>query len=85
MSEVLKIPGWTTADKKDLAEIYVDDQPAGYTPKACLRVAIGDHKVHFQMDGQRSPERLLRITARHTPEAPLRLSYDFNTGRFIEQ
>jgi predicted Ser/Thr protein kinase len=67
------------------AEVYVDDKPAGYTPKACLRAPIGEHRVHFQMDGQRSPERLLRITARHTPDAPVRLSYDFNTGRFIEQ
>ena len=67
------------------AEVYVDDRPAGYTPTACLRVPIGEHRVHFEMDGQRSPERVLRITARHTPDAPMRLSYDFNTGRFIEQ
>jgi hypothetical protein len=67
------------------AEVYVDDRPVGYTPTACLRVPIGEHRVRFQMDGQRSPERLLRITARHTPDAPMRLSYDFNTGRFIEQ
>jgi len=67
------------------AEVYVDDRPAGYTPTACLRMAIGDHRVRFQMEGQKSPERLLRITARHTPDAPMRLSYDFNTGRFIEQ
>jgi eukaryotic-like serine/threonine-protein kinase len=66
------------------AQVYIDDQPVGYTPMACLRVPIGEHRVHFQMDGQRSPERLLRITARHTPDAPRRLSYDFNTGRFIE-
>jgi predicted Ser/Thr protein kinase len=67
------------------AEVYVDDRPVGYTPTACLRVAIGEHRVRFQMDGQRSPERLMRITARHTPDAPMRLSYDFNTGRFNEQ
>jgi eukaryotic-like serine/threonine-protein kinase len=67
------------------AQVYVDGRPDGYTPKACLRVPIGEHRVHFQMDGQRSPERLLRITAQHTPDAPMRLSYDFNTGRFIEQ
>lgn len=67
------------------AEVYVDDQPAGYTPMACLRVPIGDHRVRFQMDGQRSPERVLKINGRHTPDAPLRLSYDFNSGRFIEQ
>ena len=67
------------------AEVYVDARPAGYTPMACLRVPVGEHRVHFQMDTQRSPERLLRVTDRHTPDAPLRLSFDFNTGRFIEQ
>ena len=66
------------------AEVYVDDRPVGYTPAACLRVPIGDHRVRFEMDGQRSPERLLRIAARHTSNAPMRISYDFNTGRFIE-
>ena len=67
------------------AQVYIDGQLVGYTPMACVRVPIGEHHVHFQMDGQRSPERLLRITARHTLEAPRRLSYDFNAGRFIEQ
>jgi eukaryotic-like serine/threonine-protein kinase len=67
------------------AEVYVDDRPAGYTPRACLRVPIGEHRVFFQMDGQRSPERLVQVTAQNTPETPLRLSYDFNAGRFIEQ
>jgi serine/threonine-protein kinase len=66
------------------AEVYVDDRPVGYTPAACLRVPMGEHRVRFEMDGQRSPERLLRITARHTSNAPMRISYDFNTGRFIE-
>jgi serine/threonine-protein kinase len=67
------------------AEVYVDDRSVGYTPAACLRVPTGEHRIRFEMDGQRSPERLLRITARHTPNAPMRISYDFNTGRFIEQ
>ena len=67
------------------AEVYVDDRSVGYTPAACLRVPVGDHRVRFEMDGQRSPERMLRITARHTASAPMRISYDFNTGRFIEQ
>lgn len=67
------------------AEVYIDDRSAGYTPMACVRVAIGDHRVRFEMDGQRSPDRVLKISARHTPEAPLRLSYDFNSGKFIEQ
>jgi serine/threonine protein kinase len=66
------------------AEVYVDDRSVGYTPAACLRVPMGEHRIRFEMDGQRSPERLLRITARHAPNAPMRISYDFNTGRFIE-
>ena len=67
------------------ARVFVDDRPAGYTPKACFRVPVGEHRVHFVMNGQRSPERLLRITALHTTDAPLRMSYDFSTRRFIEQ
>jgi serine/threonine-protein kinase len=67
------------------AEVYVDDRPAGYTPRACLRVPIGEHRVFFQMDGQRSPERVVRVTSQNTPDAPMRLSFDFNSGRFIEQ
>ena len=86
------VPAPTAAESRCLsvnalpfAEVYVDDRSVGYTPSACLRVPIGEHRVRFQMDGQKSPERLLRIAARHTPDAPMRLSYDFNTGRFIEQ
>jgi serine/threonine-protein kinase len=67
------------------AEVYVDDRSAGYTPMACVRVALGDHRIRFEMDGQRSPDRVLKISPRHTADAPLRLSYDFNSGRFIEQ
>ena len=67
------------------AEVFVDDRSAGYTPTACVRVPVGEHRVRFEMEGQKSPERVLRITARHTPDTPMRLSYDFNTGRFIEQ
>lgn len=37
VSEALKIPGWTTADKKDLAEIYVDVQ---VTPNGRYAVAF---------------------------------------------
>jgi hypothetical protein len=37
VSEVLKIPGWTTADKKDLAQIYLDVQ---VTPDVRYAVAF---------------------------------------------
>ena len=68
------------------AEIYLDDQPMGYTPKACLRVAVGQHRVRFVTNGQEdSPERMVRITARHRPAAPMRLSYDFETRHFTEK
>ena len=77
--------GCLSVNALPFAQIYVDDQPVGYTPKACLRMAVGEHRVRFVMNGQRSPERLVRITARHKPAAPMRLSYDFDTGQFIEK
>jgi serine/threonine-protein kinase len=77
--------GCLSVNALPFAQIYVDDQPVGYTPKACLRMTVGEHRVRFVMNGQRSPERLVRITARHKPAAPMRLSYDFDTGRFIEK
>jgi eukaryotic-like serine/threonine-protein kinase len=77
--------GCLSVNALPFAQIYVDDQLVGYTPKACLRMAVGEHRVRFVMNGQRSPERLVRITARHKPAAPVRLSYDFDTGHFIEK
>jgi hypothetical protein len=77
--------GCLSVNALPFAQIYVDDQPVGYTPKACLRMAVGEHRVRFVMNGKRSPERLVRITARHKPAASMRLSYDFDTGHFIEK
>jgi predicted Ser/Thr protein kinase len=77
--------GCLSVNALPFAQIYVDDQPVGYTPKACLRIAVGEHRVRFVMNGKRSPERLVRIIARHRPAAPMRLSYDFDTGHFIEK
>jgi hypothetical protein len=77
--------GCLSVNALPFAQIYVDDQPVGYTPKACLRMAVGEHRVRFVMNGNGSPQRLVRITARHTPAAPMRLSYDFDTRQFIEK
>ena len=77
--------GCLSVNAVPFAQVYIDDRPAGYTPKACLRVPVGERRAYFVMNGQRSPERLLRITARHTAETPMRMSYDFNTRRFSDQ
>lgn len=77
--------GCLSVNAVPFAKVYIDDRPAGYTPKACLRVPVGERRAYFVMNGQRSPERLLRITARHTADTPLRMSYDFNTRRFGDQ
>jgi len=77
--------GCLSVNAVPFAKVYIDDRPAGYTPKACLRVPVGEHRAYFVMNGQRSPERLLRITARHTADTPMRMSYDFNTRRFSDQ
>ena len=67
------------------ATVYVDGRFAGHTPKACLRISLGDHRVHFRTKGQRSPERLINVTSRHTPDDPIRVSYDFTSGRFVAE
>jgi len=67
------------------ATVYVDGRRAGDTPKACLRVMPGDHRVQFEASGERSPERVIHVTARHTADEPLRLSYDFNAVRFVDE
>jgi hypothetical protein len=67
------------------ATVYVDGRRAGDTPKACLRVVPGARRVQFEASGERSPERLVHVTSRHTADDPMRLSYDFNSGRFVDE
>jgi hypothetical protein len=67
------------------ATVFVDGRPAGHTPKACLRVASGERRIYFEANGERSPERVVRLTPRHTVDNPVRLSYDFTSGRFVDE
>jgi hypothetical protein len=66
------------------ATVLVDGQPLGETPAACLRVDVGEHRVQLQQDGERSPERVVRVREQHTVENPVRLSYDFRLQQFRE-
>ena len=66
------------------ASVYLDGQYLGDTPRACLRVGAGEHRIQFQRDEDRSPELAIRVTEQHTPEQPLRISYDFTAHRFRE-
>jgi serine/threonine-protein kinase len=67
------------------AAVFVDGHLAGHTPKACLKIPVGQRRVHFETNGERSPERVVRVTPQHTPDDPARLSYDFTTGRFVHE
>jgi eukaryotic-like serine/threonine-protein kinase len=66
------------------AQVFVDGHDAGETPKACLRVSVGEHRVHFEASGVRSPERIVQVTDEHTARNAVRLSYDFDARRFVE-
>jgi Protein kinase domain len=66
------------------AAVYIEGRHAGDTPRACLRIPVGEQRIYLESDGERSPERVLHVTERHTSEAPLRLSYDFKVRTFIE-
>jgi serine/threonine-protein kinase len=67
------------------AAVFVDGQLAGHTPKGCLKVPVGHRRVHFETPGERSPERVVRVTPQHTADDPARLSYDFTAGRFVDE
>ena len=64
------------------ASVYVDGRHVGDTPRACLRVPVGEHRVHFQGGSDQSPERVIRVTDKHTVENPVTLSYDFRSRQY---
>jgi len=64
------------------ASVYVDGRHLGDTPRACLRVPVGEHRVYLQDGSDQSPERVIRVTDKHTAENPVRLSYDFKSRQF---
>jgi hypothetical protein len=65
------------------AAVYVDGRHVGDTPRACVRVRAGSHQVHFESPAGRSPERAVVVTAQHTADSPLAVSYDFTSRRFL--
>jgi hypothetical protein len=65
------------------AAVYVDGRHVGDTPRACVRVRTGSHQVHFESPAGRSPERAIVVTAQHTADNPLAVSYDFTGRRFL--
>jgi serine/threonine protein kinase len=78
------ILGCLSVNAIPFAAVYVDGRHAGDTPRACLRIPVGEHRVYLETDGERSPERVLYVTELHTPEAPVRLSYNFKARHFVE-
>ena len=76
--------GCLSVNAVPFATVLVDGQVAGETPEACLRVKVGEHRIQLQQDGDRSPERVVRVGEQHTAENPVRLSFDFRSRRFGE-
>jgi tRNA A-37 threonylcarbamoyl transferase component Bud32 len=76
-------PGCLSVNAVPFATVYVDGRERGDTPQACVRVPSGSHRVHFQWARRRSPEHVVEVGSHHTPDNPLRVSYDFRTGRFL--
>ncbi len=74
--------GCLSVNATPFASVYVDGRHLGDTPRACLRVPVGEHRVHFQGGNDQSPERVIRVTDQHTADSPLRLSYDFRSRQF---
>jgi hypothetical protein len=67
------------------ATVYMDGRPVGETPRACLRVGIGRHRLVFESEHGRSPEHVIVVGDRHTTDNPLRVSYDFRRRQFLTE
>ena len=76
-------PACLSVNAVPFATVYVDGREKGDTPQACVRVGSGQHRVHFRWLQRRSPDHLVEVGAQHTADNPLRVSYDFRTGRFL--
>jgi serine/threonine-protein kinase len=65
------------------AVVVVDGRPMGETPRACLWLTAGRHRVVFESENERSPEQVIVLDEEHTADNPLRLSYDFRARQFL--
>jgi hypothetical protein len=75
--------GCLSVNAVPFAAVYVDGRHAGDTPRACVRVRTGSHRIHFESPTGRSPEQTIVVTPQHTADSPLAVSYDFTGRRFI--
>ncbi len=64
------------------AKVYAGGAYAGETPKRCLCVPAGDRRVSFEANGQRSPDRFVRVTGQRTAKRHLPIRYDFREREF---
>jgi len=75
--------GCVSVNAMPFATVHVDGRRVGDTPRACLRIGTGRHRLYFESMNDRSPERLIVVLDEHTRDNPLRMSYDFRTHRFL--
>jgi serine/threonine-protein kinase len=75
--------GCLSVNAVPFAAVYVDGQHAGDTPRACLRIRAGRHRIFFEAEGERSPEHVVIVDHQHTSDSPLRVSYDFRLRQFL--
>jgi serine/threonine-protein kinase len=75
--------GCLSVNAVPFATLYVDGRAIAETPRACVRLAVGRHRVVFESMDERSPEEAVVIEDQHTADTPLRVSYDFRTRQFL--
>jgi serine/threonine-protein kinase len=75
--------GCLSVNAVPFATVYVDGRALAETPRACVRLSLGRHRLVFESMDERSPEETVVIEEQHTAETPLRVSYDFRTRQFL--
>jgi len=75
--------GCLSVNAVPFATVHIDGRRVGDTPRACLRIGTGRHRLYFESANERSPEEVIVVAERHTSDNPLRVSYDFQTRQFL--
>jgi hypothetical protein len=75
--------GCVSVNASPFAAVYVDGKHVADTPRACVRIRTGRHRIQFQSERQWSPEHVIVVQEAHSPDEPLRVSFDFRGREFL--
>ncbi len=74
----VRITAFNKSNKPVMGEIYIDDQPTGYSPPKKMPLRFGQHKIEVRRDGYQLTGGAKRITLENELDKPLRFVLEKN-------